>query len=409
MLKAIVAHVAVMLISTSSASAVAQVASGQRQEALSPKVDPAQTPPEGPSGKIEISSTECNLGEVFQGADAIKAFTVKNVGEGPLTLSVRSSCGCTTPSKPKSPLPPGESTEFTIKYRTSNPGAFHKTVWLTTSDPDQQRITIPVEGLVKPLFSMTPGEEARYLYRFENAALDPNQTVTIVLTNNNKEPVHLKLADGQKFGRYDVALHETEPGQKYELRVYTVPPLDNGANQTAVQLSTDYASVPTLRLSLEAPVEPRVSFSPPRLQAVRGTDRVVRNVFVKYRKADPVKIESVTSDLDDVKIEFLDKANSPKNATANYYQLRVTLPEFDKIPEQGGKLIIKTDDTGEYATIEIPIERYQRPVTRAPQAQRSAAGNQAGAAPAKPEEKAHAAKPETPAKPEAPAESEDNQ
>lgn len=414
MLKAMVTHAAVLLVSVTAGSAFAQAAAGQRQRALTPRAQPAQEQPVEASGKVEISSTECKFGEVFQGAEAIKSYTVKNVGKDPLTLSVRSSCGCTTPSKPKSPLAAGESTEFTIQYRTSAPGEFHKNVWLTTSDPDQPRITIPVEGVVKPLFSISPGDEARFLYRFEDASNDPNQTVTITLTNNSKEPVHVKMRDGQKLGRYDVTLHEAEAGQKYELRVHTVPPLENGSNHAVVMLDTDNAKVPLLRLSLEAVVEPRVTVSPQKLLAISGTSKITRSVFVKYRKADPIKIESATSDIDGVEVEVLDKSNAPENATAAYHQLRVTLPDFDKIPEQGGKLIIKTDDKGEYATIEIPIQRYVRPVARAPQAGRAGTTGQASAAPAQPQPKASdhtektepakPAEPAQPAQPEKPAE-----
>ena len=68
--------------------------------------------------RIELSPAEFDFGELWQGMPAEREFTVKNAGDAPLTISSRSNCGCTVATPPKSPLEPGESCTFKIRYDT---------------------------------------------------------------------------------------------------------------------------------------------------------------------------------------------------------------------------------------------------------------------------------------------------
>ncbi|NLG41633.1 MAG: DUF1573 domain-containing protein, partial [Phycisphaerae bacterium] len=77
------------------------------ESALAQPADPAAkgaagTPESaGSSGvpRLELSPTALEFGEVWQGERAAGEFTVRNVGTAPLTLTLKSSCGCTVASK----------------------------------------------------------------------------------------------------------------------------------------------------------------------------------------------------------------------------------------------------------------------------------------------------------------------
>ena len=72
--------------------------------------------------RLELSPTVFNFGEVWEGMPARQEFAVKNTGDAPLTLTLKTYCGCTPVTRPKSPLPPGESTTFTVSYSTKRKG-----------------------------------------------------------------------------------------------------------------------------------------------------------------------------------------------------------------------------------------------------------------------------------------------
>ena len=79
--------------------------------------------------KIEFKNDVIDYGEIAKGSDGIRTFEFTNVGDAPLVISnVKSSCGCTVPSKPDGPVGPGESSAIQVKYDTKRIGPIRKTV-----------------------------------------------------------------------------------------------------------------------------------------------------------------------------------------------------------------------------------------------------------------------------------------
>ena len=79
--------------------------------------------------EIYLENTRHDYGTIEYNGDGTCDFTFKNTGEEPLLLtSVRASCGCTTPTWPKSPLKKGEERTIVVKYNTKIKGAFTKTI-----------------------------------------------------------------------------------------------------------------------------------------------------------------------------------------------------------------------------------------------------------------------------------------
>jgi hypothetical protein len=61
--------------------------------------------------------------------EAPHPFEFTNTGKTPLIINdVKTSCGCTVPKWPVSPIRPGEKGQIIIKYDAAFPGVFHKTV-----------------------------------------------------------------------------------------------------------------------------------------------------------------------------------------------------------------------------------------------------------------------------------------
>jgi hypothetical protein len=323
---------------------------------------PAETQPaEGPVPKLEFSPTDFDFGEVWQGVPATREFTVKNSGTAPLTLSVEASCGCTAVVKPKSPLEPGESDKFSISYDSKRAGAAHKKVTLKTNDLSQPAAEIAVHGTVKPVFATTPADQLT----FSGLETDSVATLTMKLECKYDHPLHLKLKAGEDYGRFEIALKEIKPGLEYELSASTKPPLQNGYNRAMVTLETGLELVPTLTIPVTANIQPPVLVIPFVLVIhPEQTEPKQHLIRVQYQKAQPLKITEVKSNLEPIRYE-LPQAPRPTQADTAYYELRVTLPPFADIPEEGAKLEIITDSQNpEYQRIEIPVVRAGKGVQK---------------------------------------------
>lgn len=70
---------------------------------------------------IQFEETEHDFGRIIEGETVSFAFNFTNTGKSDLILAeVTSSCGCTVPSYPKTPIRPGES--GTVKVAFSSKG-----------------------------------------------------------------------------------------------------------------------------------------------------------------------------------------------------------------------------------------------------------------------------------------------
>ena len=108
--------------------------------------------------KIEFDAPENTIdyGSVYKETDSgLRTFTFTNKGNAPLIIvDVRSTCGCTVPSKPDSPILPGKKGKIEVKYNMI-PGVIRKTITVESNAinvPDGKVILkIKGEVLVKEI------------------------------------------------------------------------------------------------------------------------------------------------------------------------------------------------------------------------------------------------------------------
>lgn len=314
--------------------------------------------PDAP-GKMELFPKEFQFGRVWEGTPVEQEFTVKNVGKGELKVKVKTSCGCTPVTTPDPTLAPGESTTFKVTYDTRRRGAVKKHVRVMTNDPDQKQFDIPVEGLVKPIYARRPVGQVL----FNMIEINEEATERMSLENEYTQPVKLKLQEGQDFGPFKVDLKTIEEGQKYELEVTTVPPLQLGSNRASVVIETDLESYPKFAVGVFGNAQPRVLVTPPVIAVHDLVKEPMEHlVRVQYRKHTPLKIREVLTSIPSVTYEILPEKEAPSATPFGFMELRVKVPGHDDIPLEGGKLVIVTDDK-EYERLEVPImqrEAFQK-------------------------------------------------
>ena len=62
-----------------------------------------------------------DVGTVVEGEKVSHTYKFKNDGQEPLILSnAKGSCGCTVPSWPREPIPPGGEGEVTVEFNSQN-------------------------------------------------------------------------------------------------------------------------------------------------------------------------------------------------------------------------------------------------------------------------------------------------
>lgn len=97
---------------------------------------------------FEFESEVIDYGEIAKNSDGKRIFKFKNIGKSPIIITqIKTSCGCTVPTKPEAPIMPGETGEITVKYATNRIGPFSKTITVNSNAFETQKV-LRVKGRV---------------------------------------------------------------------------------------------------------------------------------------------------------------------------------------------------------------------------------------------------------------------
>lgn len=100
--------------------------------------------------QITFEETKFSFGEISEGDVVRHAYKFKNTGTEPLLISnAQTSCGCTVPSFPKKPIPPGGEGEITVEFNSNGrPGHQQKNV-IVYSNAQQDKVSIGFDADVR--------------------------------------------------------------------------------------------------------------------------------------------------------------------------------------------------------------------------------------------------------------------
>lgn len=99
--------------------------------------------------KIKWADDSHEFGDIEKGKPVSYEFTFTNTTkETILVTNVKPSCGCTATNYTKTPVKPGEKGTVVATYNAAAPGAFHKTVTVTTSEENAAPTVLTIKGKV---------------------------------------------------------------------------------------------------------------------------------------------------------------------------------------------------------------------------------------------------------------------
>jgi hypothetical protein len=269
-----------------------------------------QTEPAKP--RLELSAQEWNFGEVWQGLPVKHEVKVTNAGTAPLTITVTSSCGCTVPTPPKSPLDPGESGTMTISYDAAHRrGPANQTLTIATNDPERATVSFVVRGEVKPTYDVTPVDVLNFARLYQ----DSQESRALQIINRYSGKMSLQLKEGLETPGFSVELKELEPGRRYELSARTRPPLAAGVVRRDVLLETGLEVMPEIRVLIAATVEAPITVLPDKLvwprNLVSPIDKVLR---VSYAPGHPVRVVEAHASDPAITVTIHDVPPTPRTA-----------------------------------------------------------------------------------------------
>ena len=153
------------------------------------------TQPENVKGPLQVSELNWDFGYVPAGSSVTHRFVLKNVGDKLLKITkVRPACGCTSAPLSKSDLEPGEATDLEVTFNARNfRGKSSKSVAIMTDDTTTQVINLQFScdvGSAVPTLIFEPQD-----VNFDTVALGHKASKRLKITNNDIQPISLKLVE----------------------------------------------------------------------------------------------------------------------------------------------------------------------------------------------------------------------
>ncbi len=127
----------------------------ENPSAVTPSTTPtpptAPQAPTGPTTTVQFEETEFDFGKVKAGEKVRHTYKFKNTGSEPLIISnAKGSCGCTVPSWPREPIPPGGTGEVTVEFNSKNKKGPRNQKVTITANTDPPQIFLYLKGEVEP-------------------------------------------------------------------------------------------------------------------------------------------------------------------------------------------------------------------------------------------------------------------
>ena len=125
--------------------------------------------------EVVFDSLNYDGGEVVEGAKVAHIFKFVNKGKKVLTISVRSTCGCTVAKLAKKEYAPGESGEVNVVFNSHGYSKnVTKRIIVTTNDPLKSKIYLTIKTFVKKYIEVSPG-----LINFQDVTYNSKKTVSV--------------------------------------------------------------------------------------------------------------------------------------------------------------------------------------------------------------------------------------
>ncbi len=99
-----------------------------------------------PKTTISFTDTKFNFGKITEGQKVRHAYYFKNAGSNPLIISdAIASCGCTVPSYPKNPVPPGATDSVLVEFNSEGKVGHQRKNVLVKSNATMDAVSIGFE------------------------------------------------------------------------------------------------------------------------------------------------------------------------------------------------------------------------------------------------------------------------
>lgn len=293
-----------------------------------------------PYAEISFDKVVHDFGSIEESGLAYCEFEFTNTGTAAMEIRrVNSSCGCTTPEYPKTPIVPGAKGIIKVAYNTvGRPGPFNKSIAVYSNATANPTVMLSIRGSVlskkedaEKLFPNTMGglRLKRTAVPLGDVLIGSIKTETIPVYNQNEAPINISFNKVPRHMRVLISKPGLEHGATGIITINYIPAEsgDYGFRQDYFYIVTDPGDKenPANKITVSANIKenfsglgpldkvPRVSYSPARLDfgRIKASDKPGLELVLTNLGEKPLLIRKAKATCDCISIKADSKAIDP--------------------------------------------------------------------------------------------------
>ena len=254
-------------------------------------------PLEAQTQGLEVDVEAWDFGRRDEGEKDVKRIRITNRGTATRRISkVGVTCGCISAELGKKVLAGGESAELLLKLDTLlATGVLKKSAYILSDDPGRPRITIPVEGEIRPAWWLSSRS-----IEFGDVGRDQGAVQRIRIEHRDDRPMKLlEIRGGGRGLRTELRRLEEKEGRGWELTLSVEPGQRLGRFSRRLEAVSDFGTRPLIDFHLSAEVVGTLRVSRRRLAFGRIPAGQSKTLEVSFKRLDGSPLELHVSPVSD--------------------------------------------------------------------------------------------------------------
>jgi len=243
--------------------------------------------------KIEFESLQHDFGQIAQFTPNDHVFTFKNAGTATLKIErVHASCGCTAALASKDSVEPNETGGIKVTFNSQDfSGEVHKSITVTSNDPNQKDAILQLKANVIADFVCTP---LALDFREIGTANAPAELMVKAFSPSGKKFRIIAATPSAEFLKTEI-IEPQKPEDPCQIRVTIAGNPPAGMFNATILVQTDMPAVKPITVSVTGKVLSRTEVVPPKLffGVVCSGDTVLRDLTVRANSWEGLKVEKV--------------------------------------------------------------------------------------------------------------------
>lgn len=306
------------------------------------------------SAEIQFQTPVFDFGKALSGELVKHDYIFTNTGKATLVVSaVQPKCGCTMTSPWTKEVEPGNTGIIPIQFNTSGyNGPVTKYIEVVCNAKATPNIILQLKGTIHTLLEVEP---TRPLLTVLSDS-ETNAVAIARIINHADTPVTLSDVHCSN-PEVSAKLTAIKPGQEFEVRMETVPPLSPGNGEAVVTIKTSLQQMPVLTINGLLFSRPAVLALPGAIMVQQGPLTGVETNMVRvinYSYAHP------TLTLTNLSINAPGVGVKMREGPAKSYQIMLTFPPGFVVPKGTNVELTVETSHPQFPVLKIPvIERPQ--------------------------------------------------